>query len=753
MVFVKERSAPCHPHTDQSGGTYRMSTTHLLHRESAPRARARQFWQLMAPLSLAACAAVACKETEPPLTPPVEVCKAEDTRSRPCGLNGTGTQIQECTDGKWANQGACSDPDVCVYGKERTRACGPNDSGEMLQYCDTGQWVDDGPCEHADVCTVGDTQPVSCGPNDRGSQIQRCDDGAWVDEGACEDTDVCRDMTVRREPCGGRNGRATQRQVCTQGQWGTLEQCLDPDECTDDDSRQIGCGGRNGNAQQNQVCVAGTWEDSGSCNDPDVCYNNQTRPENCGGLNGNATQNMLCANGQWTVASPCTDPDICVNGAQNTQNCGGFNGNAIATETCVYGQWNLGPCVDPDVCQNADQQLEPCGEDDLGLGTVTCTAGQWSAPNECSLHADAVIASVQHACAVLEDLRVVCWGGNDFGQVGAAAGSDQATPHVVSLPSTIVQVVAGDFHNCALTFDGDVLCWGDNSAGQLADATSPHASTPQLIDGIDGSSDATAALVLFAGSRHTCALTRDGELLCWGDNAEGQLGVPMSLPPHVAVTVPFFDPDSTMIEAVALGATHSCAIVDTGEVWCWGSNADNQLSADLVAPADYVVVHDAAATPLEAMAITAGARHTCVLDADGQPLCWGANTEGQLGDGTQTPTTDVVQALAPIDPNDPYVQLESSDTTTCALTDGGVIVCWGGNDRGQAGQPLSVPVVSTPDVVTTTLPAFSMLGFRASTACGRLDDGRIACWGANDDGLLIAPSITETHLPRLIPYQ
>lgn len=694
----------------------------------------------------------ACKETEAPVIQPIEECKPEQTRPRRCGLNGSGTQQQVCNDGRWADEGACDDPDVCVFGRISSRPCGPDDSGLMATYCESGQWVDDGICEGANVCSEGDTRPQNCGFNDNGSRIEVCANGQWDDSAVCDDPDECRNTTVRPLPCGGLNGNAIQRQLCEDGQWGQTGACNDPDVCTNGEPRVVSCGGLNGNATQAEVCENGAWEQAGSCNDPDECRNGLTQPRDCGGLNGRARQPFLCTDGSWTENGTCDDPDVCLDNDTDIQNCGGFNGNAELERTCITGQWTSGPCNDPDICENGTSTTQVCGQQSLGEKELVCTNGDWDDANDCVLRAVSMDASSHHACAISLLGVVVCWGLNANGELGILPPQSEyfPTPIDINTQDIITQVVTGAEHTCALTLNGDIFCWGSDALSQTGERGTAPNHQPTQITSLDGFVDPNIAY-LVAGRGHTCALG-ETHVYCWGDNQYGQLGVPMSVPTDIAVQVPFIDEDEFAID-LAAGYDHTCAVMHDGTVKCWGLNADGQLGDGTTVDSEETTVQDIGVNTPGAMLVSAGEAHTCIVDEDESVMCWGDNLQGQLGDTTTVSSPVPVLSDYTPDPSDSVAGLNASSHASCLSRLSGDIWCWGDNSHGGVGVDPATPIVTQPTVAFTLDDMPLGMSFRGETSCVVSPDQHILCWGSNDN-VLLGRGVNEpsTHIAMPVLY-
>jgi alpha-tubulin suppressor-like RCC1 family protein len=251
-----------------------------------------------------------------------------------------------------------------------------------------------------------------------------------------------------------------------------------------------------------------------------------------------------------------------------------------------------------------------------------------------------------HTCAVAgTEGRVMCWGSDSDGQLGSdrAGGPDLSlqsyTPIAAKFDagdgnppaalSGVRQVVAGDAHTCAVSTNDNVLCWGANDANQLADAS---AGTMRAFASDIGFNNVQK---LAAGDKHTCALRNDSTVWCWGRNSEGQLGISRSTTTS-ASPVQVRDADDqplTAVRDISAGDNLSCAVLASGALYCWGLNADGQLGASSNVP------RSDAAIPVTAIdsatAVACGGNHVCAL-RHGQILCWGLNTDGQLGNNSLT---------------------------------------------------------------------------------------------------------------------
>jgi len=231
-----------------------------------------------------------------------------------------------------------------------------------------------------------------------------------------------------------------------------------------------------------------------------------------------------------------------------------------------------------------------------------------------------------HTCALTDAGAVQCWGFNNDGQLGDGTEDDSSTPvDVEGLGSGVTAISVGEYHSCALTGSGGVKCWGENYFGQLGDGTTDDSMTPVDVDGLD--SDAVAVA---AARYHACALTDTNIVQCWGRNLYGQLGDGTTDDTETPVTVQNLDGD---IIAISTSRFHTCALTDDGGVQCWGDNNNGQLgdgtTDDSVTPVSVTGLDGTV------VAISTGERHTCALTDEAVLQCWGSNFAGQLGDGTE----------------------------------------------------------------------------------------------------------------------
>lgn len=346
-----------------------------------------------------------------------------------------------------------------------------------------------------------------------------------------------------------------------------------------------------------------------------------------------------------------------------------------------------------------------------------------------------ITAGSRHTCAITDAGDLKCWGFG--GTLGDGTFDNHWSPvDVNNLGEAVKTVSLGEFFTCAVTADGGGKCWGENIYGQLG-SNSTNAFSLDPVDVVGLSSDISN---IDAGDQHICAVTSSDEVKCWGDNANGQLGQGGLLESAVSIFKPSF---TEPITKVAASSNHLCALTSSGQVGCWGSNDYRQLEDSFnKAIADPIMMTGLGSDVLD---ISVGSFHSCAVTASGAVKCWGDNIYGQLGDGNMpNSSTEPVQVVGL---ETGYSTVVSGNHSSCALSSGGGVKCWGLNYAGQLGDG-SIDASDTPvDVVglgSGVLDLTAGYGFM----CALLDTTDVVCWGENEFGQLgndNAP--TDSNIP------
>jgi len=362
-----------------------------------------------------------------------------------------------------------------------------------------------------------------------------------------------------------------------------------------------------------------------------------------------------------------------------------------------------------------------------------------------------IAAGLHHTCALLAGGSVRCWGSNASGQLGHGDKlpiGDTEPPSAagdIDLGGTATQIAAGDSFSCALLAGGSVRCWGDAGNGQLGYGNTNDIGddeTPASAGDVPLGGTATRIAV---GDRHACAILSGGALRCWGEGSSGKLGygntnkIGDARTPASAGDVPVGGP----VVQVAAGAQHTCAILATGRVRCWGLGGDGRLgygnttSLGDSEPASAGGDIDLGGTAVE---IAAGGKHTCARLDTGAVRCWGSAQQGRLGYANLVDIGDnePAGAAGDVDLGGPATQLSARTAHTCAIVAGNVR-CWGAASRDRLGYGGATIVIGDNEAPSTR-PAIELGGTAervvagGNHACALLTGGNVVCWGSNAAG-------------------
>ena len=294
-------------------------------------------------------------------------------------------------------------------------------------------------------------------------------------------------------------------------------------------------------------------------------------------------------------------------------------------------------------------------------------------------------------------------------------------------------IAAGGFHSCAVTRTGGVRCWGGNFDGQVGDGSLTDRTRPVGVAELR-----TGVRTVAAGRVHTCALTVSGGIECWGWNEYGRLGDGTSTTRLRPVAVVG---QGSGVRAVAMGWRHTCALTGEGAAECWGWNESGQLG-------DGTTTWHSIPTPVAGLGrgvrmITAGYRHTCALTDGGGVECWGGNDYGQLGVETSVESR---QPTAVPGLESGVESISAGSLHTCALTSAGQVECWGRNEEGELGDGTAVSRPG-PVVVSGLHEPVRALAAGGFHTCALSVSGSVECWGWNLAGALGDGTRTERHQP------
>lgn len=391
---------------------------------------------------------------------------------------------------------------------------------------------------------------------------------------------------------------------------------------------------------------------------------------------------------------------------------------------------------------------------------ATCTVGANASGKVASANVNVAVtcrtvmaAAEAHTCAITAAGGVLCWGLNDFGQLGNGTATNSNTPvPVAGLSSGVISITAGYESTCALTNAGAVWCWGNDSSGQLGDGTYTQSNIPVQVLDPAGNAPLSGAVAIAAGQSHSCAVTNAGAALCWGDNSKGELGDGTETGSNLPVQVSGL---TSGVASISAGSYFTCAVTITSAASCWGAGDSGQLGNGIDSGSSTPVAvmdSDGNAALVGVVAIASGFQDNCALTNGGMLLCWGGNNAGQLGTG-----------VADAQSNIPAVVLDSTEKSAltgvvaitagsddfCALTGTGVVLCWGQNEYGQLGGG-STAGSSTPVPVLGLSSGFAAIASGYQYNCAVTGAGTAECWGLNLDGQIGNGNATTSPTPASV---
>ncbi len=331
-----------------------------------------------------------------------------------------------------------------------------------------------------------------------------------------------------------------------------------------------------------------------------------------------------------------------------------------------------------------------------------------------------LVSGENNSCGITKSGQLRCWGANGSGQIGkGSASSNECTPFNVDVSTNYIQLSKGTNHTCGITNAGVLKCWGANDNGQLGDGTKVSKASPVTIDsGVNYSQ-----VVLSKNSNYSCAITTNGVLKCWGLNSSGQLGDGTLLDKSIPIVV---DPNTTYTK-ISLSYDYICGITSAGNLKCWGSNSLSKIGDGTTTNVINPKLIDEGVTYQK---IITGNLSTYGITSDGVLKGWGYQHSGLgTGDnGSKLPTV--------IDAGVKYSQVITSFNSnhSCAITNSGVLKCWGRNDYGQLGTGNTVSQ-NKPQVIDSGVNYLKVF-IRGDLTCGITTDNSLKCWGRNDNGEL-----------------
>ncbi len=315
-----------------------------------------------------------------------------------------------------------------------------------------------------------------------------------------------------------------------------------------------------------------------------------------------------------------------------------------------------------------------------------------------------ISAGGAHTCAISSSGKLRCWGNDDYWQLGYASirdiGDDEtpASAGDVNISGTVIQVATGDHHTCVLLSTGSVQCWGSNYYGELGYGNSSY-STPASAGNVNIGG---TALQIATGHYHTCALLSTGNVRCWGQGAFGALGYGNTNDIRIPATAGDVNVGGSVIQIVT-GQAHTCVLLGTGKMRCWGHGSGGVLGygntntiGDDESPASVGDINVGGTITQ----ISAGSNITCALLSSGGVRCWG-------GGYTPYGLPGIIS----------YNQ-SSLGYTSYELPG----FNWNSDKIGDNETPSSVPLVNIGGTVI-------QIETGGDHTCALLSSGNVRCWG------------------------
>ncbi|WP_146157540.1 hypothetical protein [Enhygromyxa salina] len=429
------------------------------------------------------------------------------------------------------------------------------------------------------------------------------------------------------------------------------------------------------------------------------------------------------------LEAPCEDGQLCVDGICELDTCG--DGRVDPGEACDDLNSIEGDGCDNDCTLTEITQLSLGGVHTCALiegGRIRCWghngAGQIGFGANTDIGDDEVPAMVPdlplpaavqvaaggaHTCALFENGDVRCWGFNTSGQLGygnsaeqLAIGDDETLEGlpVVDLIAPANGIDVGVLQTC-VRVAGQLRCWGSGSYGQLGLGGVANIGDDEVPLDVAVVALGGEPVKLGVDGAHGCAIMASGGLRCWGRGDSGQLGYGNTLnigdneDPEVAGELELIPPElprGTTIVDVGVGLVHSCALLSTGDVLCWGASLSGQLGRGSgTAWGNLAGQTPSKLQPIElggpAVALAVGYQHSCAILEGGDVRCWGDAGSGQLGNGDEE-SVGLINVPADRDPaqlGGPARRIAAGAAHTCAVLEGEDVICWGSNQFGQLG--------------------------------------------------------------------
>ena len=687
-----------------------------------------------------------------------EGCDCTDGATKECGIDTGECEkgVQTCNNGSWGNcTGHTTSVQEICDGKDNN-CDGTADNFSESEKPDASK--NSGVCNgQKKICagSAGWMEPNYLLIEGFESPESSCD---LFDNDCDNETDEgCECIDGRSEICGTDTGECKKgTKECSAGKWGNCIGEIAPSTeiC---DNKDNDCDGLNDYQDGFDVDGDGFLSCQGDCNDSNGGINPGIS-ETCDGIDNDCNDQIdegceeVCNgvddnnNGQVDEGFDNDGDGFTICGGDCDDSEGGINPGI--SETCDGIDNDCNNQIDegcPEICgdgqdNNNDGEIdencpEICGDeqDNNSNGQVdefcNCdledTCGD-DIDNDCDGFVDElceqglrfIAAGGYHSCAVFTDGIAKCWGWNSDGQLGINNGElgNSVEPLDVAFSEGFIRILAGKHHTCGITGNNKVLCWGRNSSGQVGVGDNEKRFAPANVS-LEGNIQ-----YMSLGESHTCSINNMGIINCWGANAYGQIGTGNASGSYI---------DPTPVESsltwkfVSSGYTNTCAIeFSTNERYCWGNNGYGRLGNG---SSGGTVTNPEKFNNSKWRIITLGEQHGCGIKDNLSLWCWGRNSFKQMG--IPDLTNDEVTAPVLVS-DDKWSYVDASGYHTCAIKMDGSLWCWGRNNSKQCATSGD----TVPEPVKVGVRGWLHVSAGNEHTCGINDENKALCWGDNYQG-------------------
>src|SRR5690554_2085248 len=401
--------------------------------------------------------------------------------------------------------------------------------------------------------------------------------------------------------------------------------------------------------------------------------------------------------------------------------------------------------------------LTACGADDSSPASIVYDEGEDIEISADMIAKPRLALGYNHSCFILnnDNKEVMCWGSNLQGQLGYGNKTEAEVEDEInnidkllteeeteellknlysSRPIIVrdsnkthitgaIEISASENHTCALLEGGNVKCWGSNSNWQLGNTELNTQHKQASSTAVDVNvADLQGVKAISVGNTYSCALLEAGDIKCWGK-------IPSGFSANNLLELTNKKPSQ-----LATASAHACVVTEDNQVQCWG---DSSKLGHSESEATEVTGID------KALLVSSKGNHSCALLNNGRVECWGDNLSGQIGNGlgdlNSVLTPNRVRNLSQV------ISLSSGEQYNCAATVAGQVLCWGNNQYGQLGYVPSKgathvrPFSSIPTVVegiTTAKEVSVSQNHSCALLISEAKEESVSCWGKNDSGQL-----------------